>query len=101
MSKGKQYFTSETVSVISCGGGSLPNAQPLKNLNSVKSAIYTTGKDCGDNVNKYKDIVEMGDDVVVTVPTDGTKFTIASPSGKNKKTFTIKTSKKAGTCKKL
>ena len=91
-----------TVAVISCGGGSLPSAQPLKNLNGIKTAIYTTGNNCGSNVKKYKSIVEMNDDVVITVPTNGKTFTVASPSGKKSKTYNIKQNKKAPTaCKKL
>ena len=91
-----------TVAVISCGDGSLPNAQPLKNLKGVKATVYTTQTNCGSNVNKYSNIVEMGDDVVITVPTNGTKFTVASPSGKKSKTYEIKQNKKAPTaCKKL
>ena len=44
----------------------------------------------------------MGDDVVITVPTGGTTFTVASPTGKNKKTYNIKQNKKAPTtCKAL
>ena len=84
-----------TVAVISCGGGSLPSAQPLKNLNGIKTAIYTTGNNCGSNVKKYKSIVEMNDDVVITVPTNGKTFTVASPSGKKSKTYNIKLNKKA------
>ena len=64
-----------TVSVISCGGGSLPSDRPLKNLKAVKSQIYTTGKNCGSNVKNYKEIIQMNDDVVITVPTGGKTFT--------------------------
>ena len=90
-----------TVSVISCGGRSLPNDRPLKNLQKVKSKIYTTGTDC-KNVNKFKGITEMGDDVVVTVPINATQFTVANSKGKKAKTYDIKMNKKAPeACKKL
>ena len=92
-----------TVSVISCGGGALPNKPPLQRLKDIGSKVYTTGKDCNqDAVNKFSNIVQMDDDVVITVPTGGKTFTVASPSGKHKKTFNIKQSKKApSACRKL
>ena len=88
-----------TVSVISCGDdGDLPSRTPMKNLKNVGSKIYTTGKDCNKaKINEVGGITEMGDDVVITVPTGGKTFTVASPSGKNKKTYNIKQSKKAPT----
>ena len=52
-----------TVAVISCRGRKLPSSRPLKTLMKIKSQIYTTGIDCEDNVKKYKDIIEMDDDV--------------------------------------
>ena len=92
-----------TVSVISCGDGlSLPSRTPMRNLKSVGSKVYTTGKDCNkDKINEVGGIIEMGDDVVITVPKNGKTFTVATPSGKNKKSYTIKTSKKAATSCKL
>ena len=92
-----------TVSVISCGTKeSLPSTRPLTNLQNIKSQIYTTGNDCGDNINKVTDAIQMGDDVVITVPTGGKKFTVANSVGKKSKTYSIKQNKKdPSTCKKL
>ena len=91
-----------TVSVISCGGRSLPNDRPLKNLKKVKSQIYTTGNNCGSNVKKYKDIIQMNDDVVISVPFNATQFTVANSKGEKAKTYDIKMNKKAPeACKKL
>ena len=94
-----------TVAVFTCGDGttSAPYSRPLKNLHAVGTKMYTTGKDCNHSaMKKYSGIVEMGDDVVITVPTGGKTFTVASPSGKNKKTYNIKQNKKAATtCKTL
>ena len=93
-----------TVSVISCGDGTtLPAASVLTTLKNVGSKIYTTGDDCDKSaINKVGGITEMGDDVVITVPTNGKTFTVASPSGKHKKTFNIKQNKKAASkCKVL
>ena len=37
----------------------------MKNLNAVKSTVYTTGSTCKQSaINKYKNVIEMGDDVV-------------------------------------
>ena len=91
-----------TVAVVSCGDDlSLPNSASMKHLKNIGAKIYTTGNDCHKStINKVGGITEMGDDVVVTVPTNGKTFTVASPSGKHKKTFNIKTNKKAATkCK--
>ena len=55
-----------------------------------------------DNVDKYKDLIEMDDDVVITVPKNGKKFTVASPSGKKSKSYDIKMDKKEPEkCRKL
>ena len=86
-----------TVAVCSCGGGSLPHSTPLKNLKNIGATGYTTGDDCNKaNMNKAGGI-EMGDDVVITVPKGGKTFTVASPTGKNKKTYNIKQNKVAAT----
>ena len=87
-----------TVSVIACGNGSnLPHSSTLNRLKGVGSKIYTTGDDCNKaNMNKVGGI-EMGDDVVITVPKGGKTFTVASPTGKNKKTYNIKQNKVAAT----
>ena len=92
-----------SVAVVTCGGGDLPSKTPLKNLKNVGAKIYTTGDNCDKtDINKVGGITEMGDDVVITVPTNGKTFTVASPSGKHKKTFNIKQNKKAPTaCKAL
>ena len=92
-----------TVSVITCGQDSdLPDRTPMKNLKAVGSKVYTTGDDCNKSkINQVGGIIEMGDDVVVKVPTNGKTFTIATAAGKKSKTYNIKQSKKTGTCKKL
>ena len=90
-----------TVTVVSCEGGDLPYSRTLENLKNVNSVVYTTGDSYSSTVEQYG-ATQMGDDVVVTVPTNGKKFTVASPSGKKSKTFNIKMNKKAPeACKKL
>ena len=90
-----------TVSVISCGGRSLPSNQPLKNLEKVNSQIYTTGDNCGDNVKKHSKIIEMDDDVVITVPTNSSEFTVSNSKGKKNVKYEIKNKSESKECKKL
>lgn len=95
-----------TVSVFSCGKDSEyghPSAAPLENLNSVGSEMYLTN-DCNSaNTDQYGSKVHiMNDDVVVTVPSSGSTFTVANSSGGSSKKYNIKTSKgKRDSCKKL
>ena len=93
-----------TVSVITCGQDSdMPNRTPMKYLKAAGSKVYTTGDDCNKSkINQVGGIIEMGDDIVVTVPTGGKTFTIKTAAGKKAKTYNIKQNKKAPTaCKKL
>ena len=87
-----------TVSVVSCGDGSTthPSSSAMKYLTNVKSQVYTTGL-CydGGGSSYYKTLIRMGDDVIVTVPKDGTTFTVEGSKGQNKATYTIKQSKTA------
>ena len=83
-----------TVSVISCGGGSLPVDRPLKNLKAINSQVYTTGTDCHQSaIVKYDNIIQMGDDVVISYTKGAKTFTVASAAGKNSKTFNVKLNK--------
>ena len=93
-----------TVAYASCAKSSinLPAAKVMKNLNKVKAKVYTTGKCYSGNDSEYKSLTQMNDDIVITVPKDGKKFTITNSKGENKKSFTIKTNKKAPkTCARL
>ena len=92
-----------TVSVITCGDDNTPNARPLKNLQSVKSQIYTTGSTCNkDVISKYSGIIEMGDDVVIKYKYASTTFTVSNSAGKKLKTYNVKMGKKApATCQLL
>ena len=88
-----------TVAFSCCGKNSKgPVKTVLTNLNAVKTKVYTTGTCYSDKSSAvYKTIVSMNDDIVITVPTNGTKFTVANSKGGNKQTFTIKQNKKAPT----
>ena len=93
-----------TVAVITCGAGTdLPNTTPLKNLKNIGAKVYIPRKECNqNNIKKYSNIKQMGDDVVITVPKNGTTFTVANSKGEKSKTFNIKLNKKAPEpCKKL
>ena len=85
-----------TVSVISCGGGegSLPSNRPLKNLKAINSQVYTTGTDCNrEHIVKYDNIIEMGDDVVISYAYAATTFTVTNSKGGKAKTYNVKMNK--------
>ena len=82
-----------TVSVITCGQGTgLPDDKPLKQLQSVGSAIYTTGTKCRENKGE---IIELGGDIVVSVTKGRETFKVSNADGSVYKTYKIKTGKKA------
>ena len=93
-----------TVAVSSCGDdGYGIHKNGLKNLKNVGAKIYTTGlaKE-SKNKSDYKGVVRMNDDVVITVPVNGKKFTVSNSVGKKMKSFEIKQKKvKAEKCKGL
>ena len=86
-----------TVAYASCGVSRnvIPAKQVLTNLKNVNAKIYTTGKCYNGTISGYESVVQMQDDIVVTVPTGATSFTVANSKGGKKKSFKIKTSKKA------
>ena len=92
-----------TVSVITCNASSHPQSRPMKNLNAVGTYFYTTGTKCKQSeVNKYKNLTEMGDDVIITYTKGDKTFKVENSAGKKAKTFNIKTNKTAPkTCVKL
>lgn len=89
-----------TVAVFSCGEDSSaghPATKPLKNINAVGAKMYLTN-DCNSaNTDSYDNVIIMQSDVVVTVPSDGSKFMVAKPDGSKSASYTIKTGKKART----
>ena len=94
-----------TVAVFSCGENSSPGhpaAAPLKNLDAVGTEMYLTNNCNSANTDKYTNVHIMSDDVVISVPKDGTKFIVAKPDGSSSTVYDIKTDKAARTaCKKL
>ena len=63
--------------------------------------MYLTNNCNSANTANY-DVHIMSDDVVITVPKDGTKFIVAKPDGSSSTVYDIKTDKPARTaCKKL
>ena len=93
-----------TVAVFSCGEDSSaghPATAPLKNLNAVSAEMYLTNNCNSANTDSYN-VHIMSDDVVVSVPKDGTKFIVAKPDGSSSTVYDIKTDKPERTaCKKL
>ena len=93
-----------TVAFASCSEKTKgPVKKVMNNLNAVKAKVYTTGICNNYKSNSiYKNVVGMNDDIVITVPTNGTKFTVSNSKGEKKKSFTIKQNKKAPTkCERL
>ena len=85
-----------TVSVITCGGGQLPNEPPLKRLKNIKSKVFTTGNNCNQKtVSKYKNIVQMGSDVIISYTYGAKTFTVSNADGSYSTSFNVKLGKKA------
>ena len=56
--------------------------------------MYTTGKANKTKNDSYFDcLIRMNDDVIVTVPVNGTHFTVENSKGKKKSSFAIKQKK--------
>ena len=68
-----------------------------------RTPVYTTGKaNKTKNDSYFNCLNRMNDDVIVTVPVNGTYFTVENSKGKKKLTFEIKQKKNQPIeCKKL
>ena len=84
-----------TVSIVTCGNNlPVPNVDPMNRLKNVGSTIYTVSNECDKGyINQVGGIIEMGEEIIVTVPKGNSTFTVANLSGTNVKEFKIKQNK--------
>ena len=84
-----------TVSLITCGDGVFPDYEVMDRVKGYGSKMYTTGKNCNTgNIDRVGGVTQMGEDILIVVPTNGDEFTISKYDGSDAKSYEIKKDKK-------
>ena len=84
-----------TVSLITCGDDVFPDYEVMDRLKDVGSKMYTTGKNCNTgNIERIGGVTQVGEDIFIAVPTNGSSFTVSKYDGSDAKSYEIKKDKK-------